>query len=261
MTPAPDTWPALLALLAKQPEILLLLDFDGTLAEITKRPEDSVLRPGNAALLEGLGRSARFTVGILSGRSLSDVSGRVGVPGLVYAGNHGLEIRGPGLEYVHPAAAAAIPAISDAAERLIADLSAIPGAIVEAKELTLTAHYRLTPVQYHDSIAMIFLDTVGPLLATGSCRVTAAKMAMELRPAVDWHKGRALELIRFQLASDAFPVYIGDDETDEDAFESAQSAGGAGIYVGPADTETRAVYRFNSPSDVSTALTDLQALR
>ncbi len=261
MTPTPDTWPALLARLVKQPEILLLFDFDGTLAEITERPADAVLRPGNAELLEEMGRSARFTVGILSGRSLSDVSGRVGIPGLVYAGNHGLEIRGPGLEYVHPAAAASIPAISDAAERLIADLSDIPGAIVEFKELTLTAHYRLTPPQYHDSIAMIFLDTVGPLLATGSCRVTAAKMAMELRPAVDWHKGHALELIRFQLASDAFPVYIGDDETDEDAFQSAQSAGGAGIYVGPSDAVTHAVYRFNSPSDVSTALTDLQALR
>ena len=260
MTLAPGSWPTLLDELAQQSRILLAVDFDGTLSEIAGRPEDAVLRPGNADLLEQLGRNPRFTVSILSGRALNDVSGRVGIPGLVYGGNHGLEIRGPGLEYVHPAAAAIIPAISDAAGRLIADLSDIPGALVESKVLTLTAHYRLTPPQYHDSIAMIFLDTVGPLLANGTCRVTAAKMAMELRPAVDWHKGNALELIRFQMASDAYPVYIGDDETDEDAFNAAQFLGGAGIHVGPPETATRAQWHLNSPAEVTAALTNLAAL-
>ncbi len=259
MTPTPDSWPVLLAKLRQQAEILLVLDFDGTLSEITERPEDAVLRQGNAGLLETLGRNPRFTVGILSGRSLDDVAGRVGVPGLVYGGNHGLEINGPVFEYLHPAAAAAIPAIRDAAERLAADLADIPGAIVESKVLTLTAHYRLTPPQYHDSVAMIFLDAVGPLLSTGSCRVTAAKMAMELRPAVDWHKGHALDLIRFQVAPDAFPVYIGDDETDEDGYEAAQ-VDGAGVYVGPPHSETRASYRLDSPAAVSDALSDLAAL-
>ena len=260
MTPTLASWTSVRHRLSEQNKILLALDFDGTLSEITERPEDAVLREGNAPLLEALGRKQNIIIGILSGRALNDVSGRVGVPGLIYGGNHGLEIRGPGLDYLHPAAAAAIPAISDAAERLVADLADIPGALVESKVLTLTAHYRLTPPQYHDSIAMIFLDTVGPLLATGACRVTAAKMAMELRPAVDWHKGYALEMIRFQLASDAFPVYFGDDETDEDAYDAAQSVGGIGIYVGPQSTETRAICRLDSPAAVSAALADLLAL-
>ena len=260
MTPTDARWITVLDELAQTEQILLALDFDGTLSEIVERPEDAVLRSGNVALLEALGRHPKFTVAILSGRALNDVSGRVGVPGLVYGGNHGLEIRGPGLEYLHPAAAAAMPAMADAAERLSVDLAGIPGASVESKVLTLTAHYRLTPPQYHDSVAMIFLDTVSPLLATGACRVTAAKMAMELRPAVDWHKGHALELIHFQLAPDSYPVYIGDDNTDEDGFLAAQTAGGVGVYVGPGETETHALLRLASPKNVSGMLGDLATL-
>lgn len=260
-TPEQIPWSALLERLAAPPHILLLLDFDGTLSEIAERPADAVLRYGNAELLETLGRNPRFTVGVISGRALNDVSERVGIPGLVYGGNHGLEIRSPGLEYVHPAASAAIPAIADAADRLAADLAHFPGAMVENKELTLTAHYRLTPPEFHDDIAMIFLDTVSALLSGGSCRVTTGKMAIELRPAVNWHKGDALDLIRFQLTADAYPLYIGDDETDEDAFEAALAAGGAGVYVAPSPPpQTRAICRINSPAEVSVCLSHLAGL-
>ncbi len=260
MTDTSNRWPDVLEGLAQRPQILLALDFDGTLSEIVERPEDAVLRPGNAALLAELGRNPRFTLAVISGRALNDVSDRVGVPGLIYGGNHGLELRGPGLDYLHPAAAAAVPAMVDASERLAVDLRDIPGALVESKVLTLTAHYRLTPPQYHDSVAMLFLDAVGPLLATGACRVTAAKMAMELRPAVDWHKGHALDLIRFQLAPEAFTMYVGDDDTDEDAFLAAQNAGGVGIYVGPPDVDSGALLRLDSPAEVTAALTELAAL-
>ena len=260
-TPPQISWAALLEQLADQEQILLLLDFDGTLSEIAERPADAVLRYGNAELLETLGRSPRFTVGVISGRALNDVSERVGIPGLIYGGNHGLEIRSPGLEYVHPAASAAIPAIADAADRLAAHLSDFPGAMVENKELTLTAHYRLTPPEFHDDIAMIFLDTVSSLLSGGACRVTAGKMAIELRPAVNWHKGDALDLIRFQLTSGAYPLYIGDDETDEDAFEAALAAGGAGVCVAAAPLpQTHSICRINSPVDVSVCLSHLAAL-
>jgi len=258
MPPRAD-WRSLPARIANQPAVLLLLDFDGTLSDIVARPKDATLRPGNAELLQALSRNPGYTVGIISGRGVDDVSRRVGVDGLAYAGNHGLEIRGPGLEYRHPAATAAIPALSEAAARLTAALAEIPGAQVENKTLTLTVHYRRTPEERHQRVAAIFREVTGRLVDEGICRVTAAKSALELRPAVDWHKGRALEVIRRRLAPGAFPIYIGDDATDEDAFQAAQSAGGAGVFVGPPAASSSAEYGLDDPSRVTEALTELAA--
>ena len=254
----PDACPAdLLQLTAGQPSVLLLLDFDGTLSEIAPRPEDAALRPGNADLLAALSRKPDYTVGILSGRSLDDVARRVGVPGLVYAGNHGLEIAGPDLQYLHPAAAASIPAFSQIASRLVAALSDVPGAQVENKTLTLTVHYRRVPPEYHHRVESIVQDVAGPAITAGQIRVSAAKAAIELRPSVDWDKGRALDLVRTRLAPGAFPIYVGDDTTDEDAFAAAQNAGGFGVFVGPDGSPTLAKHRLDSPAAVSDALAQL----
>ena len=258
MLPRAD-WPGLLARIANQSSVLLLLDFDGTLSDIVTRPEDATLRPGNAALLDRLHRIPGYTVGIVSGRELDDVSRRVGVAGLVYAGNHGLEIRGPDLEYLHPVAAATIPVLAETADRLASALAGIPGAQVENKTLTLTVHYRRTSEEHHQQAAAIFRDITGHLVDKGLWRVTAAKFALELRPAVDWHKGRALELIRRRQALGAFPVYIGDDATDEDAFRAAQDVGGAGVFVGPPDAPSIAKYGLDDATDVTGALSELAA--
>ena len=240
-----------------QPHILLLLDFDGTLSEIVEHPESAVLRPGNADLLESLNRKPGSTVGVISGRSLDDVRQRVGVPGLVYGGNHGLEICGPHLQYLHPHAAAAIAHFAELAALLDASLAEIPGAHVENKTLTLTVHYRQTPAEHHAQVGAIVNDIAEPAIAAGRVRLAAAKAAIELRPSIDWNKGRALELIRSRLAPDAFPIYIGDDVTDEDAFAAAQAVGGCGIFVGPPGSPTHARYRLDSPAAVSAALAEL----
>ncbi|MXZ91996.1 MAG: trehalose-phosphatase [Chloroflexi bacterium] len=258
MPPRSD-WRSLLARIANQPTVLLLLDFDGTLSDIVARPEDATLRANNAKLLNVLSRRPGYTVGIISGRDIDDVSQRVGLEGLVYAGNHGLEIRGPGLEYRHPAAAAATPVIAKAADSLAAALADIPGAQVENKTLTLTVHYRRTPEELHERVAAIFREVAGRLVDEGICRVTTAKSALEFRPAVDWHKGDALEVIRRRLAPGAFPIYIGDDATDEDAFRAAQSAGGAGVFVGPPEAPSSADYGLDDPFQVTRALRELAA--
>lgn len=250
-------WPDLLPQGAGQSGILLLLDFDGTLSDIAPRPEDATLRPGNADLLESLNRKPGSTVGVISGRSLENVRQRVGVPGLVYGGNHGLEICGPHLQYLHPHAAEAIARFAELAALLDASLAEIPGARVENKTLTLTVHYRQTPAKYHAQVGAIVDDAARPAIAADRVRLAAAKSAIELRPSIDWNKGRALELIRSRLAPDAVPIYIGDDATDEDAFAAALAAGGCGIFVGPAGSPTRARYRLDSPAAVTNALAEL----
>ena len=255
--PANAPWSDLLGRITAQSSVLLLLDFDGTLSEIVARPEDARLRVGNSALLDALARRPGYTVGILSGRSMADVAGRVGIPGLIYAGNHGLEISGPDIDYLHPAAASAVPVIAAAAEDLAAALSGVPGAQIERKHLTLTVHFRQTPEELQRDVATLFHDVVNPLVDGGLCRVTTAKAALELRPNVDWNKGRALQLVRSRLAPDSMPVYFGDDATDEDAFVAAQTAGGAGVFVGPSGAATHARYRVDSPESVTNALTQL----
>ena len=261
--PLPRPWADLFPQLAGRTPLLLLLDFDGTLSDIVARPEDAVLRAGNAALLQALAQrtDAIAAAGVISGRALDDVSRRVGIPGLVYAGNHGLEIAGAGIRYRHPAAAAAVPLMAQTAARLTTALDGIPGALVENKGITLTVHYRQTPAEHRRRVAAIFDDAVRPLVDAGRCRITAAKAALELRPAVDWHKGRALQLIHAQIAPAAFPIYMGDDATDEDAFRAAQDAGGAGVCViPPAELRRRATaagWRLESPAAVTAALSDL----
>ncbi len=240
--------------------ILLLLDFDGTLSEIAPRPEQATLCPGNEMLLCQLAGRPDFVVGVISGRSLHDVEPRVNVPGLVYAGNHGLEIRGRGLDYRHPDADAASRTISQASHDLELRLAGVPGAFVENKTYTLTTHFRQTPPYYHDQVVSVFGDIAQPLVQSGSCHVTEAKMALELRPSIDWNKGRALTLIRSRLSPQSFPVYMGDDATDEDAFGAVNCAGGFGVYVGASGAATCATWRLPSPAEVSAALVELVTL-
>ncbi len=248
------------SLVSGREPILLLLDFDGTLSEIAPRPEQATLCPGNQLLLCQLADRPEFVVGVISGRSLQDVEARVNVPGLVYAGNHGLEIRGLGLDYRHPDAEDASRTISQASHDLELRLAGVPGAFVENKIYTLTTHFRQTPPYYHDLVASTFDDIAHPLVQSGSCHVTEAKMALELRPSIDWNKGGALTLIRSRLSPESFPIYMGDDATDEDAFGAVRSAGGIGIYVGAPGASTCATWRLPSPAEVSAALVELVTL-
>lgn len=249
----------LLQRLLEQSAVLLLLDFDGTLSEIAPTPDGAALYPGNACLLRLLNDAPEHTVGILSGRALDDVRSRVGVESLVYAGNHGLEIDGPGIAYLHPDAQSLVPDIADACRQLTSALSAIPGCFVENKTLTLTAHYRQSPERYHRQVAEVFTKATATLVHSNRCRITAAKAALELRPAIDWNKGFALAHIRQHLCPTAFPLYLGDDATDEDAFVSAQGLGGAGVFVGPPEVSTAAQYRLADPLAVHDFLANLVA--
>ena len=101
-----NVWPQVSQRLRDQAQVLLLFDYDGTLTPIVEHPDAAVLPAPVKQLLSRLESSDKFLVGVVTGRSLSDISGRVGLPGLIYAGNHGLEIMAPGLEFVHEAAAA-----------------------------------------------------------------------------------------------------------------------------------------------------------
>src|SRR5690242_9045138 len=113
--------------------VLVLSDYDGTLTPIVARPEGAMLAPRVAALVRALAQID--PVAILSGRALDDVAARVGIENVIYSGNHGLEIRGPGIQFVEPSAAASAPALRVLTNALEHALAPFAGVLVENKHL------------------------------------------------------------------------------------------------------------------------------
>lgn len=234
----------------QQPAVFF--DFDGTLSDIVDDPDTAALTAGAAEALQSL--TAQCPVAVLSGRDLADVRQRIAVPGIWYAGSHGFESVGPdGEHHQNDAAASAIPVLEDAAAELREQLSTVSGVAVEHKRFGVAVHYRNAE-----------RDRVGEVLAavrgTGqraALRVTTGREVIELRPDIDWDKGKTLRWVVDQISDDQsarlLPIYLGDDITDEDAFD-AVLGDGIGIVVRHSDDGDRATaarYALDSPAQVS----------
>ena len=185
-----NVWTSVAPRLSDAPDVLLLLDYDGTLAPIAPRPELAVLPAAARRVLADLSVHPRFRPGIISGRGLSDLRERVGVPGIIYAGNHGLEIIGAGDDFVHPQAAGLRPALERVGSELQSRLAGYPGVLVEDKGLTLSVHYRQTDASLVPPVERTFDDVVSA--APVGLKVTRGKMVLEVRPDVAWGKGNAI---------------------------------------------------------------------
>lgn len=232
---------------ARRPAIFF--DFDGTLSEIVDEPGAATLVPGADAALREL--AALYPVAILSGRGLDDIRERVGIPGIWYAGSHGFEIVGPDGAYHHnDTAAEAVPVLERAAAELSATLAAIPGVVVEHKRYAVAVHYRNAAPEAAPAVTAA-VHSAG----NGSgLKVTAGRKVVELRPNIEWNKGKTLEWIADQFAGEAplLPIFIGDDLTDEDGFDAVLHDG-VGIVVRhteDGDRATGARFSLDSPNQV-----------
>ena len=253
-----NVWPSVASRLAAAPQVLLLSDYDGTLSPIVARPELAVLPPETRQALAGLAAHPRFRVGIVSGRGLSDLRERIDLPGIIYAGNHGLEIlfpdgSSPEISFTHPQAANLRPVLQNAAGALQERLHRHQGVIVEDKGLTLSVHYRQASPKSIPEIQRAF-DEVVSAAPPEDTRVTQGKMVLEVRPNIQWGKGQAIGKILETAGRDALPIFFGDDLTDEDGFQMVQDANGIAVFVGPARQPTRAAYRVDSPGEVAETL-------
>lgn len=231
--------------------LVLLLDFDGTLAPIVDRPEAAAMPEETRRALERLMAMPGVEVAVVSGRGLADVRERAAIPGIAYAGNHGMEIEGPGVSRVHPEARAARPALEMAVGMLHSAVAAVPGAFLEDKGLTLSVHFRLAPPERRTELTAAVARVTAMVPGV---RMTAGKQVLEVRPRVDWHKGRAVLFLLEQMRPPAgAPVlYLGDDRTDEDAFRALAHGGlGEGVLVSDApNPETAAASCLREPAEV-----------
>ena len=264
-----NIWPSVRARLSLADRILLLFDYDGTLTPIVNRPEDALLPDEARRRLTVLAAHPRCIAGIVSGRSLADLSALAGIPNLIHAGNHGMEIRFPspvagglgrGEEFAHPGAIAARRILDRTQADLAAALAHVPGVIVEHKGLTLTVHYRSTPESLVGQVGERVTAIVQPYIESGQLRLTEGKMVVEVRPDIPWDKGKAIERIYLHSCegrnpgAPPLPVYFGDDRTDEDGFRVVQEKGGLAVFVGEPRQGTVALHQLDSPAEVSEAM-------
>ncbi|NQT30556.1 MAG: trehalose-phosphatase [Candidatus Saganbacteria bacterium] len=208
-------------------EYLLFLDYDGTLTPIVKKPRLAKLSKKQKSALKKLAKAPNVIMAIVSGRKLSDLKRKVGISGIYYAGNHGFEISGPKTHLLHPKALAAKPVLRKIKKELAAKLKGIKGAWVEDKQLTLSLHFRQVKEKDFIKLKSIFDQVVTPYLKRGKVRTTSGKKVFEIRPNVDWNKGKAVLWFMQKLAKTKYvvPIYIGDDTTDEDAFAALKNLG------------------------------------
>lgn len=209
----------------------VFLDFDGTLASIVDDPSKAELDRGARRLLKDVASRTDVMVAVISGRALSDLQTRVGLKQLVYAGNHGLEICGPGLRFVEPFAAARQQLLARISSCLKETLSGIPGVRVEYKGLTTSVHYRQAPPANARDIERIVEVVVAP--SVSPFFLDAGQMVLEIMPRNEWHKGAAVCWINSRTAGrGALSIYIGAERTSETAFR--QLSDGITVCVGEA---------------------------
>jgi alpha,alpha-trehalase len=236
----------------------LFFDYDGTLTPIVNDPAAALLPERQRALLHRLSESC--PIAIVSGRDLGEVRALVGLEGVAYAGSHGFEaVDTSGRALVNDRGDAFLPAL-DRAERALRRAiggggEGIEGAWVQRKRFAVAVHFRMTDAADVPAVRAAF-DEVAD--AERTLQRVAGKMILELRPDIDWHKGRAIRWL-----AEALPrfrgrvcLYLGDDVTDEDAFEALRGHG-VGIVVHGGDHATAASFALADTDEVATFLEDL----
>jgi alpha,alpha-trehalase len=252
-----EAWPGIVERLANENAraLAVFLDYDGTLAPIVARPELAQMDPATALVVEQL--ATRVPVAIVTGRALADVRERVGLSSLYYAANHGFEIEGPSLR--HRPFEGLAETFAHIARRLEPVVRQTRGAVMEAKGYSVAVHYR----QVADVDVGSLEAAVDELIAERTdVRKTTGKKLLEVRPAVAWNKGAAVHwlLDHWDAAGQRhFPLFFGDDRTDEDAF-AAIADRGIGVFVGTPGWETAAHYGLTDTAAVTTFLQRLLAI-
>jgi len=232
---------ACLAVIRSEPAGLIT-DIDGTISEIALTPGDARVEDSARAALRKL-TSQLALVAIVTGRSATAGSEIVGIEGLTYIGNHGMERVKGTTRWDHPIARASSDALIAALAEVAGELDALgmsEGLIFENKRLSGSIHYRLSP--YPEAVRAALLDATGRAVQDRELVLTEGRLIVELRPNVLINKGTAIrDLVNeFGLRS---VVFFGDDLTDVDGFRVIRLMREAGevrgIRVGVLATETQ----------------------
>lgn len=235
--------------------VTLFLEFDGTASAIVSEREEAGLDPEIRSSLTCLLRRPDTTVSILSGRTILDVQKRAGLAGVVYVGNHGLEIESNSTRFREPKAESLRNALRSLSLQLKLALCDVEGIEIEDKTLTLSVHFRNVNPALYDWVRSVVISTVERARCFGC---DEHELALDVMPQVEWNKGSAVKWILREMAPfHTLPIYIGHDENVENAFESmgqgitirvGDAAGSRAQYLAP---DVHAVDRFLQWLDLS----------
>ena len=234
--------------------IALFLDVDGTLLELAATPQavsvSDDLREGLRALYAASGGA----VALVSGRAITDLDKLFAPLTLPSAGLHGFEHRGASGAYgTRPLPSAA--ALENARDAMLRLARSHPGLMVEDKQFALALHYRNAP--HLEEAVMMAMEEVAARLA-GELELQRGKMVVELRPAGVTKAEAVAAFLDEAPFSGRLPIFIGDDLTDEPAFELVNRLQGASVVVN-ATRPSAAQTRFADVTAVRGWLTQLLA--
>ena len=247
MTHLFDDWDAVSARLRAADLLLLMLDFDGTLAPIVPRPSDARVPAETLATLFALRDCPRVAMAVVSGRGVRDVRSLLGIEGIHYFGSHGRERIRPGSASVESDSRGR-NAIRALCRDLASDLSDVAGFEIEDKGLSAAAHYRNTEPRDRARIERAVLEAVA---SVPSLTAAHGKMVFDITPKDGVDKGTAaVALVR---ETEGLPLYFGDDTTDESVFGSLPLEA-ITVFVGPPERSSLARYRVADPTEVSESL-------
>jgi trehalose 6-phosphate phosphatase len=188
---------------------------------------------------------------VISGRDRKDLtSKKVEITSLIYAGSHGFDIAGPNdLKMQYEPGKNTLPVLDQAKKKLKERLRDVEGVKIERKKYAIEVHFRNSPESKIGEIDKAVYEVIDQ---EEKLKIGTGKKILELKPDLDWNKGRALNWIMETLELNHrkyLPVFIGDDITDEDAFDAVRRAG-IGIIVGSHGHKTAASFRLEHPEEV-----------
>lgn len=229
--------------------LLLMLDFDGTLSPIAPTPDDAVMSDEMRDCLQDLSGKKNVYLAIVSGRQLENIKEKIGIPGIIYVGNHGFEKEIFGQKSSFSLSSEMEKGIIQIKNLLEMFSKKYPGSWVEDKNIVVGFHYRKVTESSSSHLAMDVENALEKFKNTFV--VSKGKKIIEIKPNVQINKGvvvrELIETIKEKTGNDPLPFYIGDDTTDEDAFVALPN--GITIHVGNAENSA-AIYSLFDTEDV-----------
>ncbi|XP_009625712.1 putative trehalose-phosphate phosphatase F isoform X2 [Nicotiana tabacum] len=261
---------------AKNKQIVIFLDYDGTLSPIVDDPDRAFISADMRSAVRDVAKY--FPTAIISGRSRDKVYQLVGLTELYYAGSHGMDImlpiknevcsygslikytdqQGKEVNLFQPAREF-LPMIDEVFRTLVDKTKEVKGTKVENHKFCASVHYRNVDENSWPVVAQCVHDV---LKEYPRLRQTHGRKVLEVRPVIDWDKGKAVEFLLesqgFRNSHNVLPIYIGDDRTDEDAFKVLRGRyQGYGILVSAIPKESNAIFSLRDTSEVKEFLESL----
>jgi trehalose 6-phosphate phosphatase len=237
--------------LALAERLWLFLDYDGTLADLAPTPDHVDPDPELIELLTKLAQHPRIRMAVISGRRLNHVEALVQVPGIFLAGTYGIELRTPEGERINRVEYNAVRPTLDALKpRWEQMIAAREGFFLEDKGWALALHARFADEGEAEEVLDAARSMATKVMPSELFRLLGGHKFLEIGPTLA-HKGQTVRYLLDQYPwPGALPVYLGDDDKDEEAFGVIKSREGIAILVAQEPRSTQADCRLESPQAV-----------